>query len=121
MITNKREILIFYNHGSSSDRKTVAYAQSVLPHIKTYTFHHNPSTTTRWCRILKALDLHPKELMNKAHPYYQANIKGREFEDEDWYNVLSRNPDLIKAPIAVRGNKAILCLNPKDVYRLGTA
>lgn len=28
------------------------------------------------------------------------------------------NPELIKAPIAIRGEHAVLCLTPKDVYRL---
>ena len=28
------------------------------------------------------------------------------------------NPELIKAPIAVRGHRAILCSNPTDIYRL---
>lgn len=117
-MTNRREILIYYNSESSADRKTVAYAQSVLRHVKTYTFQKSPANNTKWCKILAALGVHPKDLMNKAHPYYQANIRGREFQDEDWYNVLRLNPDLIKAPIAIRGHKAVLCLNPKDIYRL---
>jgi arsenate reductase len=117
-MSSNREILIYYNRDSSSDRKTVAHAQAILKHVKTYTFQKSPANNTEWCKILKALNVHPKELMNKAHPYYQANIRGREFQDEDWYNVLRRNPDIIKAPIAVRGNKVVFCLSPTDIYRL---
>lgn len=118
MKTNDREILIYYHPDSSSDRKTIAFAQSVACHVKSYAFSQAPSSSTSWQQILKALDLHPKKLLNKAHPYYQTFIRGCEFDEEGWINVLRRNPDVIKAPIAIRGKRAILCTTPTDIYRL---
>lgn len=118
MKTHNREILIYYNPESSNDRKTVAHAQSLVPHVMTYAYEKAPSTGTSWQQIIKSLDLHPKELMNKAHPYYQANIRGREFDDQDWLNVIKYNPALLKAPIAIRGNKAVLCISATDIYKL---
>ena len=118
MKTNKREILLYYNPESSADRKTVAHAKGLVPHLKTYAFSKSPSTTTSWRQIINSLGLHPKELLNKAHPYYQRNIRGREFDEEGWMTVLQYNPELIKAPIAVRGDKAILCSTPTDIYKL---
>jgi arsenate reductase len=118
MKTHKREILIYYNPESSSDRKTVAHAQSVVPHVITYAFGMTPSTTTSWHMILKALDMHPKEILNKANPYYQKHIRGKEFDDDSWCNILKYNSNLIKAPIAIRGHRAILCSNPTDIYKL---
>lgn len=118
MKTHDREILIYYNPESSADRKTVAHAQGVVTHVRTYAFGKTPSTGTSWQMILKSLDLHPKELLNKAHPYYQKHIRGREFDEESWVNILRYNSHLIKAPIAMRGNRAVLCTNPTDIYRL---
>ena len=68
--------------------------------------------------MLDMLNLHPKEIMNKANPYYQNHIRGREFDDESWLKILIRNTHLIKAPIAIKGNRAVLCINPTDVYKL---
>ena len=118
MKTNAREILLYYNPNSNTDRMTVAYAKSVVPHVKLFAFGKTPSTSTSWQQIICALDLHPKMLMNKAHPYYQEHLKGREFDEEGWINVIRRNPELLKAPIAVRGGKAVLCLTPTDIYKL---
>jgi len=118
MKTHDREILIYYNPDSRSHRLTVAYAKTVSNHVKAYAFGQTPSTETSWRSIIEALNLHPKELMNKAHPYYQLHIRGREFEDENWATILRRNPQIIKAPIAIRGRKVILCITPTDVYRL---
>ena len=118
MKTNPREIIIYYNPESNRDRKTVAHAQGLVPHVRTYAFGKTPSTKTSWQTILRSLDMHPKELLNKADPYYQAHIRGKEFDDESWLKVIERNPSLIKAPIAIRGNRAILCNSAPDVYKL---
>lgn len=121
MKTHQREILLYYNPSSGSDRKCVAHAQGIVSHLRTYSFDKTPSTGTSWQQILAALDLHPKELLNKAHPYYQANIRGKEFDREGWLNVLQHNPELIKSPIAMRGNKAVMCTSPTDIYKLTVA
>lgn len=118
MKTHERELLIYYNPSSNSARKTVAHAQSVVLHVKTYAFGQIPSTTTSWQTILNALNLHPKEILNKADPYYQKHLRGKEFDEESWVNIIKHNSNLIKAPIAIRGKRAILCNSPTDIYKL---
>lgn len=120
MKVHTQEILIYYNPDSSAHRKTVAHAQSLTPHIRTFTFQRGPNTGRLWRSILEMLDLDPKEILNKAHPYYQMYIRGREFDDEGWLNILMRNPDLLRAPIAIRGKKAIICDNSTDIYKLAS-
>lgn len=118
MKTHSREILIYYHPDSSDHRKTVAHAKGLTNHLKTYAFGQTPSTSTSWQTILKSLDVHPKDLLNKAHPFYQQHIRGREFNKTSWLNILAKNSEMIKAPIAIRGNRAILCSNPTDIYKL---
>jgi arsenate reductase len=118
MKTHDREILIYYNPESDSHRMTVAHARSLVPHLKTYAFGQTPSNGTSWQQILHAIGLEPKALLNKAHPYYQQHIRGRDFDEECWVKIFQYNPDLIKAPIAMRGRRVILCLTPTDIYRL---
>lgn len=120
MKTHRREILIYFNPQSSKDRRTVAHAQSLAPYIRTFSFDKAPSTGTSWQQILQALDVHPKELLDKSNPYYQQNIRGKKFNEQDWLNVIMHNPSLLRAPIAIRGNKAVLCSNATDIYKLTT-
>jgi len=118
MKTNQREILIYYHPEERSDRQTVAAAKSMSKHVRTYAYGQTPSTETSWKGIMQALDCHPKDLLNKAHPYYQHHIKGREFDDESWVKILRFNPGIIRSPIAIRGKRAVVCHSPSDVYRL---
>lgn len=118
MKTNPREILIYYNPESNSHRQTIAYAKSLVKHVKSYAFSQTPSTGTSWQQIVTTLGMHPRELMNKSLPYYQEHIRGRDFDDESWIKVLMKNPDLIIAPIAVRGNRVLLCKSATDILKL---
>ena len=92
MQTNNREIMLYFDSKSSPHKKTAAYARS--------------------------MNKHPKELLNKALPEYQNHIRGREFTMEGWLKILQYNTHLLKAPIAIRGKKAILCESPTDIFKL---
>jgi arsenate reductase len=118
MKTHPREILFYYNSASSSDKKTLAYAKSMSKHVKAYTYEKAFSTDTNWLVMLQGLEIDPKKLLNKAHPDYQKNFKGMEMTTEDWIMTIKKNPHLIKSPIAIRGNKAIVCGTPTDIYKL---
>ena len=120
MKVKKREIEIYYNPKSVSDRRTIAYAQSLSPHIKSYSYNKLKFTSTKWYNIINRLDVDPKKLFNKALPEYQKNIKGKDLDMEGWINVIQRNKHLLKAPIAMRGQLVVLCESPTDVLRLNS-
>ena len=63
------------------------------------------------------LNENTKRLINKADPYYQANIRGEDFNVAEWFNLLSNHPNLLKAPIAMFHNKAVVCNTPTDILK----
>lgn len=118
MKTHPREILIYYNPESVSDRKTVAYAKSISPYVRTYSHEKANVSSTWWKTILSSLNVEPKGLFNKALPEYQEKLRGKELDEEGWLNVIKKHPHLLRSPIAMRGGKAVLCDSPTDIYRL---
>ena len=118
MRTHDNELFIYYDPNSSRAKKVLAYARTIANHINEVEYHKTPLTSTIWEQLIEQLGLRPKDLLNKSHPYYQENIQGKSFDDEGWLNVLIHNPDIIKAPIVVKGTKAILCNNPTDILQL---
>ncbi len=118
MKTHDNEIMVYYNRDSSRAKKVLALARTISSNVKEVEYHHTPFTPTMWQRLLHKLELRPKDLMNRAHPYYQDNIRGRDFNREGWLQILINNPDIIKAPIVVQGKRALLCNNPSDILQL---
>ncbi len=112
------ELVIFYDPTSETGKKARAMAYSLTKHVNEVQTNKNRLSTTIWKELLGKLQLRPKDLLNRAHPEYQSKIAGNAFDDEGWLNVLSQNPNLLKAPIALKNKRAILCTRPNDVLKL---
>ena len=118
MMTHKREIMIYYNPEANNHKQIVGQAKGLVPHVKAYSYEQSKPTTLMWRHTLDALGVHPKQLMNKALPYYQEHLRGREFDDEGWLNILVHNPELVHSPIAMRHREAVICDRPSQIVRL---
>lgn len=123
MKTIGNEIMILYDSASHEGRKTLAYAHTISPNVKSWDYSLLPLTGAMWQQLLSMLQLHPKELLDKSHPYYQTHIQGHDFDPEGWLNILRQSTFLIQWPILVKGDKAILCTTPESVFGIlqGTA
>ena len=118
MRPHTNELVIYFDNKSNSHRKTRALAYSITRHVHEIDFDHFKMTKLMWSDLLSLLNMKPKNILNKAHPKYQSLIARHDFQDDDWLEILVKNPDLIKAPIAVYDGKAILCENPQDILKL---
>lgn len=117
-LKSTEEIQIYFNEHDSRAKKVIAYAKSMSSKVQTFDIQKTKGTGTIWRSILSKLNKSPKELLDKSKPYYQQNIRGRDFEDRDWIYLLMNNPTLVRSPIAIRGSKAIMLDNPTDIYKI---
>jgi arsenate reductase (glutaredoxin) len=116
--TNTNNITLYHNPQCSKAKKAMAYAQSVAGMVMNMEFSKTGKTATQWRELLISLGKSPKEILDKSTQYYQQNLRGRNFPDEDWLNVIIKNPGLIRSPIAVKGNKVMLLDNPSDILHI---
>lgn len=119
MKVHPNELVLLYNTGSPTGKQTHALAKTMYRNVNEFEYEKVRFTTTIWKKLLDRMGLRPKDLMNRAHPDYQANIARKDLDDEGWLNVIMQHPYLIKAPIAITSNAAMLCLKPTDVLKLG--
>ncbi len=112
------ELWLLYDSTISSHRKTKAMALSITKNINEYSVIHNRFSKLRWAEILNMLGMKAKDLLNKANKKYQEELAGHDFDEDSWLEILRFNPEMIKGPIAIMNNKAILCNKPKDIFKL---
>lgn len=117
-LINSDEIQLYLLKDCSKSKKALAYANTMSNKVNAIEIDKTTSTGTVWHSILTKLNKTPKELLDKSKPYYQANIKGRDFEERDWTSLLMNNPDLVRSPIAIRGNRALILDNPTDIFKI---
>lgn len=58
--------------------------------------------------LVALLGLKPYDLVRTQEDYFKEHLKGKELTDEEWLNVLSENPRLIKRPIVVHNQQAVI-------------
>ncbi len=118
---NSKELTLVYNSTTSEGRKALAYAYSLAPKVNKQDVSEVSLSSTFVRQVLKQLNVRPKDLLNRAHPYYQQNLRGRDLDAEGWLHVLTHNPELLKAPIALLGHKAVMCEPASLIYKLTEA
>ena len=118
MKTFTREILIFYNAASGTDRKTVAHVRSIVPYAKIHSFDTVLNLGTGKEPLIRILHLHANELLNKVFLPGHELDPAFNSEEEDLIRALASHPGLLEAPIAIRGDRAVICSSPTDIYKL---
>ena len=80
---------------------------------------HRHSTGTQWFELADAVGMKVQDLIDDEHESAEELLKGSEdFTEMDWMKILDHNPLWLKHPIAIRGDKAILCYSPSEVLQL---
>ncbi|MFT6844502.1 MAG: arsenate reductase [Flavobacteriales bacterium] len=120
MNAQHHELVLIADQESHTGKQAFAFAKSLTDAV----IWQNPSSmtfsSTYLKTILNKLKMSAKDLLNKADPGYQAIIKGSDLSDEDWLNVLKNNMHLLKAPIALFKDKAVLCNPPSLIYTINS-
>ena len=101
-----RQISLYYNSNSVRAKQTLAYAKAEGLRI-------------REVDILKTrLNLEVKDLVNQSHPAFTAKFEPMELSPNDWIKLIQHNPEIMKQPIALRGDLTILVETPTDIIKI---
>lgn len=116
--TSDRMITLFYHSESSRARKTLAYAKAEGFPIEEIDILKTPLTGTQIAELASRLNLEVSDLVNQEHPSYSRHFDKLELSPEDWIKMIKKNPQIMKQPIALRGDMTILVETPSDIIRI---
>jgi arsenate reductase (glutaredoxin) len=114
----KSAVTIYHNPRCGKSRSTLALLEEkgIQPHIIEYL--KTPPTKEELRAILKKLDMKPEQLVRKGEDIYKEKFAGKTLTDEQWLEVLVKNPILIERPIVVKGDRAVIGRPPENVMEL---
>ena len=58
--------------------------------------------------VLAKLNIKPQALLRKGELIFKERFKGKEFNDDEWIDILLEYPKLIERPIVIRDNYAVV-------------
>ncbi len=115
--TSKRQITLFYNINSIRAKKTLAFARAKGFPIQEINLLKVKLTGTQIAEIADKLNLDIKDLINQEHPAYSSLYKPHDLDENDWIKMIRHHPEILKQPIALRGDRAILVETPTDIIK----
>ncbi len=116
--TSNRQITFIYNSDSVRAKKTLALLQTKELPVREIDVLTTKMTGEQIAEIAGNLHLDIQELVNEDHPYFKEHFGTAEFSDMDLLTMIEHNPQILKQPIVILGDKTILVDTPTDVLQL---
>ena len=69
-------------------------------------------------KLSQQLNVNITDMVRTQEDYYKKELKGKSFSSEEWAQIISENPKLLKRPIVVKGNKAAIVESADDLEKL---
>lgn len=109
---------IYHNPRCSKSRETLQLIKDEGKDIEIIEYLKKVPSKEELKMLLMKLNLNPVDIVRKNEAIYKEKFKGKNFNNEEWIQIMIENPKLIERPIVVRGNKAVLGRPPKNVIEL---
>ena len=117
------KITIYHNPRCSKSRQTLQLLQKKADgkkaiNIQIVEYLKEPPSAEELAELLKKLKMKPLDLIRKKEDIFKEKYKGKDLSDEEWIQVMIKNPKLIERPIVVAGRSAVLGRPPENIEKL---
>lgn len=109
---------IYHNPRCAKSRAGLRYLEEKGYTVNVRKYMTDGLTASELREVIDLTGLKPAELVRTQEQLYKENYKGREFTDDEWLDIFVKNPRLLKRPIVVNNNKAILADPPAEVEKI---
>ena len=116
--TSNRQITLFYSSKSIRAKQTLAYAMAEGLPIQEVDILKTKLTGTQIVELADRLNMEVADLINQEHSTYISNFEHHNFSTNDWIKMIQHHPEIMKQPIALRGDTTILVETPTDIINI---
>lgn len=116
--TSDGQITLFYNSKTQSGKQTLVYARTHGLPLEKVDILKTQLTGTQITELANRLGIKIDEMVNQEHYKYRRKFTAQCFTSEDWITVIQNHPEIMKQPIALRGNRTVLVETPTDIIRI---
>lgn len=109
---------IYHNPRCSKSRQTFQLIKDAGKEVEVVEYLNTPPTFEELKQLIDMLGISPEQLLRKGEAIFKEQFKGKSFSDDEWIEIMIKNPKLIERPIVVDGKKAVLGRPPENVLSL---
>ncbi len=82
-----------------------------------FLYLQTPPSRKELKRIIRQLKISAEALVREKEPLYEESFADGEKSEEEWIEILTKNPQLIERPIVIKGRKVVLARPPEKVWK----
>lgn len=102
------KVEVLHNPRCSKSREAVNYLTEKGHDVHVIQYLKDVPTRDELDMLLAKLNLRPHDIIRTGEQIYKERFKGKDFNDDEWKDIILEYPKLIERPIVVRGNKAVV-------------
>ncbi|MGE0076755.1 MAG: ArsC/Spx/MgsR family protein [Bacteroidales bacterium] len=109
---------IYHNPRCRKSREGLEYLKSKTNEFEIRSYLSDGINPEDIREILLKSNLKPSELVRSQEDYFKTYLKGKNFSDDEWVQIISQNPKILQRPIVVADRKAVLANPPQNIDKL---
>ncbi|HOI86605.1 MAG TPA: arsenate reductase family protein [Lentimicrobium sp.] len=112
-------ITIYHNPKCRKSRAGLEYLKTKVVEFEIRDYIRESVTVDELRALVDKLEMRPFDLVRTQEDYYKENLKGKTLSDDEWLEVMSGYPRLIRRPVIVKDDRAVLADPPGKADLLG--
>ncbi len=116
LANSDKEITLIYHSHEHIGRQILALAQAENIPVHDIDLAHVKLTPTHWAELTSKMRINARDLVNTEDPDFSQKFgKVEDLSESDWLTLLVHNPEILKAPIVMQGDKIVIMTNAQDM------
>lgn len=100
--------IIYHNPRCSKSRNALALLKEKNEEIEIIEYLKTSPTTEELTKVIELLGISPLELIRTNEKTFKENYQNTNLSDEEWIEVMVKNPILIERPVVIKGDQAAI-------------
>lgn len=120
MISRKDNLINLYYHPKHlNSKKCIAIANANEAAVQAIDIEKTRISQTHWSEMAELLNISVIDFVDLEHELVVSKF-GRtpDIDEFSALKIIQNNPEVVKAPVALRGNEAIFAHNSRDILKL---
>ena len=109
---------IYHNPRCRKSRAGMEYLSSRTSDFEMINYMKGGITKEEIREIMLKLNLRPCDLVRTNEEIYKKQLKSRIFTDEEWIQIISEEPVLLRRPVILGKHKAVIGDPPSNIDKL---
>ena len=109
---------IYHNPRCRKSRETLKLIEESGNDFQIINYLENTPSEDELKEIISKLNIPAENLLRKGESIFKDNFKEKILSENEWIQVMVKNPKLIERPIIIKDEKAVIGRPPQNVIKL---